>query len=50
MANLIVILILVVIFGFAGLKLYKDKKNNVRCSGCSGCGVKDCSSRGEEEK
>ncbi len=48
MADIIVILILVVIFSLAGLKIYKDKKNGVKCSGCSGCGVKECSSRNDE--
>lgn len=37
MADLIVIMILFVIIGSAIYKLYKDKKNNVMCSGCPSC-------------
>ncbi len=37
MGNFIVIMILLIIFSGAGFKLYKDKKNNVMCSGCPSC-------------
>lgn len=34
MGNIAVILILLFIFSIAFYKIYKDKKNNVKCSGC----------------
>ncbi|MBC7958690.1 MAG: FeoB-associated Cys-rich membrane protein [Vallitaleaceae bacterium] len=34
MGNIIVIIVLLAIFGAASYKIYKDKKNNVKCSGC----------------
>ncbi len=41
MGNVIVVLILLVIISVASYKLYLDKKNNVKCSGCPSCKIKD---------
>ncbi len=49
MGNIIVIGIILVIIGLASYKVYLDKKNNVKCSGCphsKSCGTKDsCGSK-----
>lgn len=37
MGDFIVIIVLLLIIGAAAFKLYKDKKNNVMCSGCPSC-------------
>lgn len=43
MENFIVVLLLLTIVGLASYKIYKDKKNNVICSGCTLCKSKsDC--------
>ncbi len=42
MGDFIVVVLLLIIFGGATYKLYKDKKNNVMCSGCPS--YKSCSS------
>ncbi|PKM51689.1 MAG: hypothetical protein CVV02_05320 [Firmicutes bacterium HGW-Firmicutes-7] len=34
MGDLIVIIIVLTILGGASYKIYRDKKNNVKCSGC----------------
>ncbi len=42
MGDLIVVVVLLIIIGGAVFKLYKDKKNNVMCSGCPS--YKSCTS------
>jgi hypothetical protein len=37
MGNIIVGVLIAVIICGAGYKIYKDKKNNVKCSGCPSC-------------
>ncbi len=37
MANLLVAIIILAIIGGAAYKLYWNKKNNIKCSGCSSC-------------
>lgn len=36
MGNIIVAIIILAILGAAAYKIYWNKKNNVKCSGCSG--------------
>ena len=35
--NIVVILIVSIILGAASYKLYINKKNNIKCSGCTAC-------------
>jgi len=50
MGNIIVILVIVVLLSGASFKMYKDKKNNVKCSGCPSCSSKgSCSSYHEND-
>lgn len=35
--NIVVLLIVAAMVAGASYKLYKDKKNNVKCSGCPSC-------------
>ncbi len=37
MGNFLVIIIILAILGAAIYKLYWNKKNNIKCSGCSSC-------------
>ena len=37
MGNIIVLGIIVLIVGLSVYKIVRDKKNNVKCSGCSAC-------------
>ncbi len=55
MANLVIILVLVVILGLAGLYVYKAKKSGKKCIGCpygSSCAAKQngmpCSCKHDE--
>lgn len=51
METVIVLLIIFAMIGAASYKLYKDKKNNVKCSGCpSGCSNKKCSAEQKSSK
>lgn len=34
MDNAVIAMIIVIMLGSASFKVYKDKKNNVKCSGC----------------
>lgn len=34
MGNVIIIAVIMIILAAASYKIYKDKKNNVKCSGC----------------
>ena len=46
MGNTIVIIIIATIILGAAYKIYIDKKNNVKCSGCPSCSMnKNCSTK-----
>ena len=51
MGDLIVVVLILMILGGASYKIYKDKKNNVKCSGCPSCSMNgNCSSNQLKDK
>ncbi len=43
MNNAVLVIIIVLMLGSASYKIYKDKKNNVKCSGCPSYNAGKCS-------
>lgn len=49
MGDIIVIVVVVIILAAASYKLYKNKKNNVKCSACKSCVLNDVCNNTQKE-